>query len=607
MTRRMVYKLIWIVFLVLVALTFIYPTVGEKDIKIVFLKTATVEQIDAVKNKFASDRFSIAEDGEDSIIITGRSLTDAVKNDIARLPGIEEVTLLKTWVEDKLLAKKINLGLDLQGGMHLVLQANYDKILNKYTEDLMVIDKKLDDPKIDAEEKKQLQRDRDYITDVVLNEHDKEKREYSITDKYKSEVTQQALELLRSRVDKFGVSEPSIRPSGNEAIEIQLPGIKDINSVKNALGSTGSLEYRLVDDAWTEKADIWFFEKLESGTMSSDWAEDSQFIDVLLQEMKTAIKLPDNLQLLFSYERGNDKRPGKTDSKKMYAETPMALQKTASVVGTDISEATVNRDDYGQIIVSFRTTSEGAVKFAEATKEENRDKRLAIVLDNKVRNAPRINDPITTGNAQITGNFTYEEAMTLARIIKEGALPVDLQIIEERVVGPSLGADSIEAGVKAVLISLAGVMLFMFIYYKGAGLIANLGLILNVVFMIAILSMLGFTLTLPGIAGFILTIGMAIDANVIIYERIKEEIAAGKSVRMSIVAGYDRAFWTIVDANLTTLIAAFVLSQFGTGPIKGFAVTLMIGVLTSMFSALYITRFIYEIISLNKKIKKLSI
>ena len=606
MTRRMVYKFIFIVFLILLSLTFIYPTIGEKDIAVVFLQTATEEQKDAVKNRFISEGFAVNVDGN-SMTITGRSLSDANKNDIAGLPGVEDATLLKTWVEEKFLAKKIILGLDLQGGMHLVLQANYSKILEKYVGDITAIDNKLADSKIGDEEKKQLQRDRDYITNTVLDEHSKERREYSITEKYKTEVTQQALELLRSRVDKFGVSEPSIRPSGKEAIEIQLPGVKDINTVKNALGSTGSLEYRLVDDTWSAKANEWFLPKLEGGLFPADWAENPKFIDDLIRDMSVAISLPDNMQLLFSYERGNERNPKRSDVKKIYADVPIALFKAATVVGTDISEATVNRDDYGQIVVSFRTTSEGAAKFADVTRAENKEKRLAIVLDNKVRTAPRINDQITTGSAQITGNFTYDEAMTLARIIKEGALPVDLQIIEERIVGPSLGQDSIEAGVKAMIISLLGIMIFMVIYYKGAGLIANLGLILNMVFMLAILSLLGFTLTLPGIAGFILTIGMAVDANVIIYERIKEEIAAGKSVRMSILAGYDRAFWTIVDANLTTLIAAFVLSQFGTGPIKGFAVTLLIGILTSMFAALYITRFIYEIISLNKKIKKLSI
>jgi protein-export membrane protein, SecD/SecF family/protein-export membrane protein SecD len=207
----------------------------------------------------------------------------------------------------------------------------------------------------------------------------------------------------------------------------------------------------------------------------------------------------------------------------------------------------------------------------------------------------------------INGNFTYEEVNTLTRIIKEGALPVDLHVIEERTVGPSLGQDSIDGGIKAGMLGMGGIMIFMLLYYKLSGFIANLGLILNVIFVMALLSWLGFTLTLPGIAGMILTVGMAVDANVLIFERIKEEFRSGKSVRMAITLGFDRAFWAIFDTNLTTLLSAFIMGQFGTGPIKGFAVTLTIGVISSMFVSLYITRFVYEVISLNKKIKKFSI
>ncbi|MDR3237504.1 MAG: protein translocase subunit SecD, partial [Spirochaetia bacterium] len=580
-------------------LTLILPTVAEKKMEIVFLKTATAEQKDAVKNWFSSG-FS-TEEKELSLIVKGTSITDAVKNEIKGMDGVEEALILKHWVEEKFLSKKINFGLDLQGGVHLVLQANYDKILKKYADDIKAIDNNLAGAGDD--EKKQLKRDRDYITENIL---DASGAGYSIKEKYKSEVTKQALELLRGRVDKFGVAEPSIRPSGKDAIEIQLPGLKDIESVKNAIGSTGSLEYRLADDSSSAAAGSQFEEKYKSGTFPADWDENSRFLDSLLADISAAISLPNNLELIFVYEKGKETDETRSPNK-IYAQYPLAVEKAAVVAGTDISEASVNRDEYGKIVVSFRTTAEGSVKFAEATKESNKGKRLAIVLDNKIRSAPNINDQITTGSGQITGAFSYEDAMTLARIVKEGALPVDLQIIEERIVGPSLGKDSIESGVKAAIIGMIGIMIFMLIYYKAAGLIADFGLVLNLIFMLAILSLLGATLTLPGIAGFILTVGMAVDANVIIYERIKEEIAAGKSVRMSILSGFEKAFSTIFDSNLTTLIAAFILLQFGTGPIKGFAVTLFIGVISSMFTALFVTRFVYEIISLNKKIKKLSI
>jgi preprotein translocase subunit SecD len=473
-------------------------------------------------------------------------------NEINILPGVAEVKVLKHWVEEAFLAKKISLGLDLQGGMHLVLQANFEGIQEKLGREL--------------------------------------------TEKDRNEITQQALELLRNRIDKFGVSEPSIRPRGNEAIEIQLPGVKDPEGVKNAIGTTGRLEYRIVDDKYTELATKLYNEKYKENGVPAEETAHLEFVKKLGDE----IGLPDDLEILFFYSRDNE-------TGEIFPDYPMALSKDVSLAGTDIQEAVVDRDEYGQIIVMFRTTAEGAAKFARATSEPNHGKRLAIVLDNKVRNAPSIRETIASGSGNISGGFTYDEATTLARIIKEGALPVDLRIIEERTVGPSLGQDSIESGVKAGIIGLIGVMCFMLLYYKAAGIIANIGLALNMIFMLALLSLLGFTLTLPGIAGFILTVGMAVDANVIIFERIKEELKKGKSVRMAIVSGYDRAFWTVFDANLTTMIAAFILSQFGTGPIKGFAVTLFIGILTSMFTALYVTRFIYELISLNKKIKKLYI
>jgi len=547
----MIYKLIWILVLVALSVILILPTVGEKDMEVLLNKDITVEQKDAVKKIFAGDKFTIKDNGT-SLIVSGRSLTDAFMNKVRILDGVTDARLLKHWVEEKLMAKKINLGLDLQGGMHLVLRADFSGIEAKLGR--------------------------------------------TLEEKDKVEITQQALELLRNRIDKFGVSEPSIRPSGAEAIEIQLPGVKDPRAVKKAIGTTGSLEYRLVDEKYSRSSAEWIKNNYKGKELPQEWGGQKQLLD----ETAKAIGLPETLELMFYFERDKD-------TKKIFPVYPMALEKKIAVAGTDIKEASVDRDEYGRIVVQFKTTAEGAAKFANVTREENRNKRLAIILDNNIRNAPHINEQITTGSGHISGGFSHEEAQTLARIIKEGALPVTLQIIEERTVGPSLGQDSIESGIKAMIIGMTGVILFMIVYYKMGGLISAIGLILNMIFMLALLSLLGFTLTLPGIAGFILTVGMAVDANVIIYERIKEELASEKSVRMSIVYGFDKAFWTIFDANLTTLIAAFILSQFGTGPIKGFAVILFIGILTSMFVALYVTRFVYEIISLNKKIKKLHI
>jgi preprotein translocase subunit SecD len=234
-------------------------------------------------------------------------------------------------------------------------------------------------------------------------------------------------------------------------------------------------------------------------------------------------------------------------------------------------------------------------------------KRLAIVLDNNVYSAPVIQEKIAGGKARITGNFSAEEARDLAIVLRAGALPAPVKIIEERTVGPSLGSDSIKKGIISTIVGGILVFIFMTVYYKGSGLIANFALILNIFLIVAGLAGFQATLTLPGIAGIILTIGMAVDANVLIYERIREELRSGKTVMSAVDAGYERATLTILDANVTTLIAGLVLFQFGTGPIRGFAVTLSLGIVTSLFTALYVTRSIFDFLLFNKKIKKLSI
>jgi preprotein translocase subunit SecD len=551
MTRGMVYKLLFILFLIGFSIVLILPTFGTKKMRIDFTREATQEQKQEFKKRFSSDRFRI-EEHEGYYIIIGTNITDAIMNEVKTFPGVFDSKFLKHWAEEYLLAKKITLGLDLQGGMQLVLRANYEKI-----------------------EKKTGQK---------------------LTDKDKHEITQQSLELIRNRIDKFGVSEPSIRPRGNESIEIQLPGIKDPKGVKQAIGTTGRVEYRLVDDMSTKMAAEWIEKNIKDKKIPDDKIDQ----DNLLAQITREIKLSSKSELLFYYMRDKD-------TKKIHPAYPVALEKEVALAGSDINKAWVGTDEYGGLAVHFTTTSDGATKFSEVTSKKNHGKKLAIIIDDKVRSAPSINVQISTGQALINGDFTKEEVDTLARIIKEGALPVDLSIIEERTVGPSLGQDSIDSGLKAMVVSFITVGLFMLVYYKVAGFLSIVGLLLNFIFMFAILSWLGFTLTLPGIAGFILTVGMAVDANVINYERIKEELRHGKSVRMAIVNGFDRAFWAILDSNLTTIITALMLSQFGSGPVKGFAVTLMIGIITSMFAVLYITRFIYEIISQRKNIKKLSI
>ncbi|HRR60122.1 MAG TPA: protein translocase subunit SecD [Spirochaetota bacterium] len=551
MSRGLIYKGIFIVCIILFAIILILPTVGKNTLRVVMSTTATQEDIQAVKLRFPESNYTITA-RENELFIEGYNLNVAVMNEVKQYHGVVDAQLLPHWAEKALLAKKINLGLDLQGGSYLVLQANYHKI--------------------------------------------EEKTGKPLTNTEKNEITEQALELLRNRVDKFGVAEPSIRPKGNDAIEIQLPGVKDPEAVKKAIGTTGQVEYRLVDDVYTQKANQWLKQYYAGKALPEEQLELNKLADTL----SNAIALPDTLELMFYYERH-------PQTGKLFAAYPMVLEKKVALAGSDISKAWVATDEYQQLAVHFNTTPEGAAKFAEVTSEKNQGRKLAIVIDDKVRSAPSIRVQINTGQAIIQGDFTHEEVTALARIIKEGALPVDLSIVEERTVGPTLGLDSIQSGVKAFVVGVTGIMLFMFVYYKFSGLIADFGLLLNGIFMLALLSWLGFTLTLPGIAGFILTMGMAVDANVLIYERIKEELRAGKTPRMAVTQGFSRAFWTIFDSNITTLLSAFVLSQFGTGPIKGFAVTLSIGIICSMFVALYITRFIFEMITSRGTLQKLSI
>ncbi len=554
MTRGMIYKAMFIVAILVFAVLLILPTIGKREMSIVLEKDVTAAQVADIEKHFTAEGFLVVKT-DAMISVSGYGINDAVMNEVKIIPGVKDVRILPHWSEKALLAKKMNLGLDLQGGMNLVMRADFESI-----------------------------------------EHKQEKK---LTDSEKMDITQQALELLRNRIDKFGVSEPSIRPRGAEAIEIQLPGVKDPMSVKKAIGTTGRVEYRLVDDEYTRLAGLWLKNNahtLKEGKIPEEIEQQYAILD----EVAKAIGLSAKSELLFFYERDEN-------TKKILPAYPIALEKEVALAGNDISKAWVGHDEYGRLSVHFTTTPDGASKFATVTSAKNHGRKLAIIIDEKVRSAPQVNVQITTGQALIQGDFTLEEVNTLARIIKEGALPVNLVIIEERTVGPSLGQDAIDAGIKATILAFSVVMIFMVAYYRLSGFIASVGLLLNIVCQLALLSWLGFTLTLPGIAGFILTLGMAVDSNVLIYERIREEQRSGKSPRIAVVNGFDRAFWAIVDSNITTLIAAFVLSQFGTGPIKGFAVTLSIGLISSLFVVLYVTRFVFELLSLSKNLKKLSV
>jgi len=492
--------------------------------------------------------------------------------------------------------KQINLGLDLQGGMHLLLEVDTEKALESTVERIsqeireqlkkerirnVAIDR-IEGIKISARIKKEesIEKFR-----ALLDDEFRDLRELSDTkvdgvqtimldipdadrEQIEKLAVDQALETIRNRIDQFGVTEPDIRRQGQNRILIQLPGIKDTQRAKNLIGKTALLEFKLVDDT---------------------------------QSLDSALKgnLPPGREVL--YQIDEDPETQRT------SRTPFLLKKRTLLTGARLTEARVQIDNqFNEPYVSINFDKKGARIFERIT-GDNVNKRLAIVLDNNVYSAPVIQEKISGGQARITGSFTTEEARDLAIVLRAGALPAPVNILEERTVGPSLGADSIRKGLLSMIIGGLLVIIFMVIYYKTAGLVADVALFLNILLIGAGLASLQATLTLPGIAGIILTIGMAVDANVIIFERIREEVALGRTPRAAIDAGYNRATLTVLDANVTTLIAAVVLFQFGTGPVKGFAVTLSLGVIASMFTALILSRMIFDYILMNRKVKTLSI
>jgi SecD/SecF fusion protein len=419
-------------------------------------------------------------------------------------------------------AGRIKLGLDLQGGTSFLVKLDTSKLMT---------------------------------TDTVTNAQGQVQTITNNVDAELEGVIEHAVEVLRKRVDKFGVAEPVIQPSGRDRILVQLPGLSeaDKESAKTTIQKVAFLEFRLVHES----------------------------NDQLLQTGE----IPPGYELL--------KRKARKQSGAEKLEQAIVKKKPErGLTGNIVKSAIVVRGNLGQPEIDFALTTEGAAIFGEVT-SANVGRRLAIVLDGELYSAPVIQSAIETGRGQITGQFDLREAFELSNVL-ENPLKVPLQIEEERTVDPSLGKDAIASGVIASMVAAVATFLFMLVFYFGLGLVANLALVLNVVLLMGAMCALGSTLTMPGIAGIALTIGMAVDANVLIYERMREELAAGKSIRGVVTAAYSKAFGTIFDSNLTTLIAAVILIKFGTGPVQGFGVTLAIGIIASMFTALFVTRLIYD-------------
>lgn len=490
--------------------------------------------------------------------------------------------------------KKINLGLDLQGGMHLVLEvqtkiaveAEVDRTIQELKQELRSQKAKhlgisrLDDNTILA--KIQTGDDKSAFETILSKEFNhlltpstriqdgvasyKLALSENEIENIKKLATEQALETIRNRIDEFGVLEPDIRIQGKNRILLQLPGIKDPERAKKLLEKTAHLTFQLVNDTADLKAAI-------DGTPPIGYE--------ILYETKIV-------------------GPGQT------TKVPYLIDKRILLDGSLLTNAKVEFDEFQQAMVGIEFNRKGARIFDRVT-DENQKRRLAIILDKTVYSAPVIQNRIAGGKAVITGNFTTNQATDLAIALRAGSLRTPVNIIEERTVGPTLGADSIQTGLMSMAIGGILVVIFMVIYYRGAGLIADAALIINIILIGGGLAAFGATLTLPGIAGIILTIGMAVDANVIIFERIREEVQSGKTALASVHAGFDKATLTILDANVTTIIAAVVLYQFGTGPIKGFAVTLILGIMASLFTALILSKVLFDMVIKIRKSSTLSI
>ncbi len=488
--------------------------------------------------------------------------------------------------------EKINLGLDLKGGMHLVFEVESDKAIqmqaDNYAQNLRTL---LKESSITFEKVSRKDINKIEVSGILYEDEEKLKDIFddefvdwnysfagnmavlrlkeNIQMRMRDQTVQQALETIRNRIDQFGVAEPVLQREKENRILIELPGVsdKDKSRVMGLIKSTAMLEFKQV--------------------VAGPFATEAE----ALKEYGGT--LPDDLVIL--------KRIKKS------AGEGFSIAKAASVLtGRELKDAKRSRDEYGGPSVSFSLNSRGASKFQKFT-AANIGKKLAIVLDSRI-----VSDPVIRGvisySGEISGKFSVEEADDLSLKLRSGALPAPLRALHEQVIGPSLGADSIRKGIFASMVGLALVIIFMLVYYKMAGVNSVIALVLNIVILMGILAYLDATLTVPGIAGIILTIGMAVDANVLIFERIKEDLRAGKSPKSAIDSGFKKAFVTIFDANLTTIIAAIFLFQFGTSTIKGFSVTLMIGIVASMFTAVFVSRVIFDLVySAKKKLKKISI
>jgi preprotein translocase subunit SecD len=500
---------------------------------------------------------------------------------------------MPAWWNKLVPVQKLKLGLDLQGGIHLVLGVQVDKAVENATErvanelrdtfrrkrygieglkrdGLMTI---IITPSADTPREKVREDIAEYQQTFKTEKDDAGEIRLQMTaaesDRIRKYAVEQGIETIRNRIDQFGVAETTVVKQGVNQILVELPGVNDQQRAIDLIGKTALLEFKLLDES---------------------------------NSLEDALKgiVPPGSQLLYQQESG-------TAGTRVKGQ-PYLVQKRVILTGADLTDAKVDLSGSSGKgpAVSMTFNSRGARAFALAT-EENVGKRLAIVLDDKVYSAPVIQEKITGGRAQISGRFTVEEATDLAIVLRAGSLPAPVTVDENRSVGPSLGADLVRKGIISTIVGCLLVMIFMAMYYSLSGLVADLALLINLFLLMASLAALQASLTLPGIAGIVLTLGIAVDANVLIFERIREELRAGREVKAAIETGYGRAFTTILDTHVTAMLTAVVLYFAGSGPIKGFGVTLFIGLAISLFSAVVITRVVFDWFTMSRKITKLSI
>jgi preprotein translocase subunit SecD len=456
------------------------------------------------------------------------------------------LTAMETHYREDLLGLKdlrdrtIQLGLDLRGGMRVLIRADLEQLQSTSGQ--------------------------------------------SLTAAEREDAVRRALEILTNRIDQFGVTEPQIRRQGEDMILVELPGETDRERMNRFIQGKGILSFHIVDDAALATFSEW-----QAQHPGEVLGPDGQIVQPPILPKGTVLR-----GVYIRDQYGLDQLRGFT-----------VIDEQVGLSGNYIRDARVSSDPItGRPVVNFFLTSEGGDIFYKLT-SDNVGKTLAVVLGDKVKAQARIAEPIRDA-VRVTG-FDTEEASDLALVLRTGALPVPLEVINQQAVGASLGEDAIRLGLRAITVGFALVVVFMLFFYKAAGLIADLALILNLYFIVSILSVFGFTLTLPSLAGIVLTVGMAVDANVIVFERIKEEYRIGKSPKAAVKAGFSKAFWAIADSNITTFIAALALSQLGRGPIQGFAVTLAVGIVSSMFTALFVSRMIFDFTTDVLKVRRLSI